>query len=100
MDNDFCKALIENDTPALKKLVNTYLGTIDPKENRNESLKKIKNWLSKFECIDSVVVENQVLASDPPIQRFAVIVKDLSGSPVMRSIGVKLFDNKLTSDLK
>jgi hypothetical protein len=100
MGNDLCRALIVNDMSALKQVMNSYLEKLDATAKEKDNVTKIKTWIEGQPCVTSVTVEEQVLASEPPIQRFFVKVRDESGGSISRTIGVRLSPIKLTSDLK
>ena len=100
MSDDFYKALASDDSQAVKSLVIEFLSKLNPSTSRSENLEKIRQWIAGHDGVASVEIEKQVLATDPPIQRFLITLKGLPREAAVKSIGVRLLPDKFVSDIK
>lgn len=77
MNKDFCQALAVNNKAVLKKAVNDYLATLDPKTDFKTNATKIKAWLESNDCVKQVTISDKIIEVQPPVAQF--IWKDPSG---------------------
>jgi hypothetical protein len=96
MEHDICTALAENNRPALKKAVNTFLRQLPAEGDDQENFEKIRGWLAGLHCVD--VVENSpvLLDSYPPVKQFIITLK---GAKQPTTIGILLQKNQWTFNL-
>lgn len=73
MNKDFCQSLIDNDRETLKRIVNNYLETLDPKADSKVNFEKIKAWLESNPCIQKVEISNKIIQTRTPIAEFELL---------------------------
>jgi len=76
MKVDFCQALASNNTLAIEKAVNSYLGSLNAKEDSHANFVKIQHWLESNSCIKSAEFIHRIIATRPPIAQFQFKLKE------------------------
>jgi hypothetical protein len=97
---DFCRALQDDDRALLRAILDPVLQA-QGREDKDESIQRLKSWLQAQECVASVEISPDLLDSEPPIQELIVTMKPASGAPVQtKSIGIRLDPKRLSVNYK
>lgn len=75
MENDVCKALIENNRQALEKAVNTFLRQLPQNSNDQEKFQRISSWIAGLDCVTAVKDSPSLLDTYPPVKQFIITLK-------------------------
>ena len=98
--NDFCRALQHDDRALFGAILDPVLQA-QGREDKDESIRRLKSWLQAQECVASVEISPDLLDSEPPIQELIVTMKRASGEPVQtKSIGIRLDPKRLSVNYK
>ena len=80
--DDFCRALKNNDRPAVGKHLEPLLAEIKPiGPAQEQGFDHIKVWIESHDCVESVELGPGMLRSDPPIKEFFIKVKGGNDTP-------------------
>ena len=97
---DFCRALQDDDRALLRAMLDPVLQA-EGREDKDESIRRLKSWLEAQECVVSVEISPDLLDSEPPIQELIVTLKSASGQPsTTKSIGIRLDPKRLSVNYK
>ena len=91
MANNFCTYLINDSRADLKREVNAFLSTLNPKTDHQENFERIKHWISQQPCVKSVVFKLGEIRTKPPIKEFLIEVIN-HGVIENKQIGIRFSD--------
>jgi hypothetical protein len=97
---DFCKALQDDDRALVRAILDPVLQAEGPDDN-DESIRRLKSWLEAQDCVASVEISPYLLDSEPPVQELILTMKPAPGEPAkMKSIGIRLDPKRLSVNYK
>jgi hypothetical protein len=97
---DFCRALQDDDRALLRAILDPVLQA-DGRQDKDESIRRLKSWLEAQACVASVEISPDLLDSEPPIQELIVMMKPVAGaSAETKSIGIRLDPKQLSVNYK
>lgn len=96
MENDVCKALIENNRQALQKAVNAFLRQLPHNSNDQENFERISSWMAGLDCVTAVEDSPTLLDSYPPVKQFIIRLK---GVEQPATIGILLQKDQWTFNI-
>lgn len=83
-----------NDRAALRAAVDAFIGALPKADRDRAKLKALVDWLHNQPCVASAELEQDLLASDPPIQ---VVHITLQGGERL-SFGIRIARDRLYFD--
>ena len=81
---------MDDDRKALQPLVNAFLATIDPRENYETNIGKVKAWVASHDCVEKVDISSELLDTDPSVQQLIVTYTGKNADPKVGTIGIEL----------
>jgi hypothetical protein len=87
---DLCKALVDDDRPALRRVVDDHLKSLASGDSVRQRVEKLREWVSGQPCVASAELLPVLLDTEPPIQQMRVVLAGEGHQAPIRSIDIVL----------
>jgi len=75
-EDKFCQALESQNKEQVKKQIDGYLASLSTSEDKHINFENIKAWLENKGCIKQVQVSDKIIATNPPVIEFKILMNE------------------------
>ena len=85
-DKSFCESLKAVEKNAVRKEVNHFLNNLEYSPDRNQNFESLINWLEQKSCVQEVKMLDDIIITNPPIDKFRLLLDTAESDPLMLKI--------------